>query len=250
MSEHRVILGDCLDPVTGLASLPDKSVDHVITDPPYEAEAHERQSVARAKQGLGREGTNSAVALPFAAISDDTRDAAARQFARVVRRWVVVFCQAEAVFLWRATLTRAGLVYLRACIWVKPDGLPQLSGDRPAQGYESMVVAHAPLAKGVRYRWNGGGKHGVYTYPKNNPDRSGHPTQKPLALMEALIRDFTDPGDLICDPFAGSASTLVAAKRLGRRAIGFEREPAYFAMAEKRIAGAREQMRFFEGTGT
>jgi site-specific DNA-methyltransferase (adenine-specific) len=250
MSDWIVHASDCLDPVTGLASLPDKSVDHVISDPPYEAEAHERQSVARAKQGFGRDGSNSAVALPFAAITEDVRGAVAVQMGRVARRWVVVFCQAEAVFQWRAALSGAGLVYLRACIWVKPDGLPQLSGDRPAQGYESIVVAHAPVAKGERYRWNGGGKHGVYTYPKNNPDRCGHPTQKPLALMEALIRDFTDPGDLICDPFAGSASTLVAAKRLGRRAIGFEREPAYCAMAEKRIAAAREQMRMFEGTGT
>lgn len=250
MSDWTVRCGDCLDPVTGLASLPDKSVDHVITDPPYESEAHTKQSVARAKQGFGRDGSNSAVALPFAAITEDVRRDVSRHFARVAQRWVIIFCQAEAVGAWRATLTEAGLVYIRACIWVKPDGLPQLSGDRPAQGYESIVVAHTPLAKGTRYRWNGGGKHGVYTYPKNNPDSSGHPTQKPLTLMEAILRDFTDEGETVLDAFAGSGSTLVAAKRLGRRAIGWERDARYAAIAEKRIAAAREQLRFFEGTGT
>ncbi len=68
-----------------------------------------------------------------------------------------------------------------------------------------------------------------------------HREEKPLALMEALVRDFTDPGELIADPFAGSGTTLVAAKRLGRRAMGWEIDPGYHAIAVKRIAAAREQ---------
>ena len=76
---------------------------------------------------------------------------------------------------------------------------------------------------------------------------TGHETQKPVALMSALVRDFTDPGELVCDPFAGSGTTGVACIRLGRRFIGWERDPKYFAVAVKRLTAARGQLRLFEG---
>ena len=240
---HIVHLGDCLDPVTGLASLPDKSVDHVICDPPYEAEAHTLQRrVKAAGGGTGGYGETVEVPLDFAPLTAEVRAAAAHQFVRVARRWVVVFCQAEAVQAWREALEEAGGRYKRACVWLKPDAQPQLTGDRPGMGYESIVTAHAP----GRSRWNGGGRCGVYTFLRNahGPgEASPHPTMKPLDLMKALVRDFTDPGELICDPFAGSGTTGVACKRLGRRFVGWEREPKYHAIAERRIRDAREQFR-------
>lgn len=63
-----------------------------------------------------------------------------------------------------------------------------------------------------------------------------HPTQKPVALCEYLIRTYTKPGDLVLDNCAGSGSTLVAAKKLGRRAIGIEQKPEYVEIATKRLA--------------
>ena len=226
---HIVHLGDCLGP-EGLASLPDKSVDHVITDPPYEAEAH-TLGRRRGKAGGGAEESP----LDFPAITQEQRQAVAVALARVARRWVVVFCQAEAVAAWKAALEAGGGSYRRPMVWVKPGAAPQFTGDRPGMGYESMVAAHAP----GRSRWNGGGKHGVYIYP---PCGDGlHMTQKPLELMLSLVRDFTDPGELICDPFAGSGTTGVACKCLGRRFIGWERDPKYHAIAERRIRDAREQ---------
>ena len=91
--------------------------------------------------------------------------------------------------------------------------------------------------------WNGGGKHGVYIVPVSQArDDRSHPTEKPIELMEKLIRDFTDPGDLILDPFAGSGTTGVATIRLGRRFIGWERDPKYHAIAVKRLTAAREQL--------
>jgi len=247
MSDHEVRLGDCLDPVTGLASLPDKSVDHVICDPPYEAEAHTLQRRCK-RSGMGLDGgaykdgaaETRLEVLSFPPITSDQREAVAVQLARTARRWVVAFCQVEAAMTWREALEDAGLVYRRTGIWVKPDGMPQYSGDRPGMGYESIVIAHAP----GRSRWNAGGRHGVWTENKIGPDdrnRTGHETQKPLALMEALVRDFTDPGDLVLDPFAGSGTTGVACKRLGRRFIGWEKDPKYHAIAVKRIDAAREQ---------
>lgn len=66
-------------------------------------------------------------------------------------------------------------------------------------------------------------------------EATGHPSQKPLALMQALIELTSQPGHLILDPFAGSGTTGLAAQRLGRRAILMERDPAYAAMARKRL---------------
>jgi len=213
-------------------------VDHTISDPPYEAEAHTLQR--RVKRGATN-GADDRVAIPealdFAPIEESERDASAAAMATASRRWILVFCQAEAVAAWRDSLVAGGAVYKRACVWVKPDGMPQLTGDRPAMGYESIVAAHAP----GKSSWNGGGSLGVFCVGKSDSDRSGHPTQKPTALMERLIRLFTDPGETILDPFMGSGSTGVAAIRLGRKFIGFEKDPKYFAMAERRLAAAREQ---------
>ena len=65
--------------------------------------------------------------------------------------------------------------------------------------------------------------------------------------MEQLVRDFTDPDDLICDPFMGSGTTGVACIRLGRRFIGWEKDPDYFDIAVKRIRGTKEQLGLFKG---
>lgn len=231
-------LGDCLDPATGLASLADGSVDHVICDPPYEAEAHTLQRRVRRATADGGDRVLEVEALDFAPMLEADRIAVAAQMARVARRWILVFCQAEAVAAWRDSLVAAGAVYKRSCVWVKPDGMPQLTGDRPAMGYESIVAAHAP----GKSKWNGGGQHGVFVVNKNDSDRSGHPTQKPDALMSKLVRLFTDTGETVCDPFAGSGTTGLAALRLGRNFIGWERDPRYHAIATKRLANAREQM--------
>lgn len=246
MSAWDLRLGDCLDPATGLASLSDKSVDHVICDPPYEAEAHTLQR--RTKETFGtRKGGGDArrcatKAIDFAPLTEDVRRLAAAEMARVARRWILVFCQAEAVGDWRITLETAGAKFKRACVWIKPDGQPQLTGDRPGMGYESIVAAHAP----GKTRWNGGGAHGVFSCSVNtNIDRTGHPTQKPVALMERLVALFTDPGDLILDPFAGSGTTGVAAIRNGRRFLGWERDEKYHAIATKRLTGTREQATLF-----
>lgn len=155
----RLILSDCLDPVDGLASLADRSVEHVITDPPYEAEAHTLQRRIF-NGGADRGGGIKSAPLTFVALDEATRDGLAREARRIAARWVLVFCQAEAVGAWRASFTAADLPWKRACVWLKPNGQPQMTGDRPGMGYESIACAHGP----GRSRWNAGGKHGVYTF--------------------------------------------------------------------------------------
>src|SRR5215831_5320746 len=223
-------VGDCL---SGLAELGAGSVDVVISDPPYEAEAHtSERPVARAGGKLAVEP------ITFPPITEEQRSEASRQMARLARRWMLVFCQVEAAMKWRAALEAAGAVYKRTCLWVKPDGKPQYSGDRPGVGYESIVACHAP----GRSTWNGGGSHGVFIVNKGGDPRTGHQTQKPLALMELLVRLFSEPGELVLDPFAGSGSTGVAAIRLGRRFLGWEMNPEYARVARRRLTAAREQL--------
>lgn len=228
-------MGDCLGGVGGLAGLEDRSVDVIITDPPYEAEAHTSQRlVARAGGKLAVEP------ITFPPITEEQRTESARHMARLARRWILVFCQVEAAMKWRVALEAGGAVYKRTCLWVKPDGKPQYSGDRPGIGYESIVACHAP----GRSSWNGGGSHGVFIVNKGGDIRTGHQTQKPLALMQLLVRLFSDPGELILDPFAGSGTTGVAAIRLGRRFLGWEMNSEYAEGARRRMSVAREQLAF------
>jgi len=73
-------------------------------------------------------------------------------------------------------------------------------------------------------------------WPRDNESEKIHPTQKPVELLKKLIEIFTDPGDVVIDPCAGSGSTLVAAERLGRKAYGFEIKKNFFDAANKWLA--------------
>lgn len=230
-------LGDCLEIMRGL-----DRVDHVISDPPYEVEAHTKQRRALKDATQRKGGANRGEVrrvdstLSFPAIRPDERLAASMQMARLARRWVVAFCQIEAVAAWRVDLEAAGLDWIRGGVWFKPNGMPQFTGDRPGQGTECLAIAHPSGRK----RWNGGGKHAVWIVPLDHAAGGGgkneHPTKKPVALMLEIISDFTDPGELILDPFAGSGTTGVAALRLGRRFVGVERDPQFFSLACERLS--------------
>jgi site-specific DNA-methyltransferase (adenine-specific) len=218
-------LGDCLDPLTGLASLADKSVDHVICDPPYSERTH-----------AGARTSIDAKLIDFSSIDAKGLDLALAACGRVVRRWCI------ATLDWRhigglEASPPGGLRFVRFGVWIKPNGAPQFTGDRPATGWEAVAFLHAEDVG--KMRWNGGGDRAVFTRNKEN---GAHPTQKPLLLLEDFVRLFTDPGETILDPFAGSGTTGVAAIRLGRNFIGFERDPKYHAIAMKRLMAAREQL--------
>ena len=223
-----------------------EAVDHFIADPPYSEHVHSSARSGRMQSANDRGGRYGAdvrrnVDLGFVHLSDELRDFLAAQAARLTRRWVLVFSDVEGAHLWADALTSEGLDYVRTGAWVKRGSTPQFSGDRPATGHEAITICHPSGRK----RWNGGGAHAIWDVPiVLNRSRAAqservHPTRKPLALMGQLVEQFTDPLDLICDPTAGSGTTGVAAKRLGRRAVLIERDEKHCESAALRLE--REQ---------
>lgn len=243
----RLYLGDCRDVLPTI-----EKVDHVITDPPYARDVYLRaKSVTATDKGYSpRELKRRGVALhkmgagDIGAI-DEMLDDVALQICRLTRRWAVVFSDVESCEMWRKALTgrtywdkdcnhivAEPMRYVRTGAWVKPDAMPQMSGDRPAVGFEPCTIAHANGSM----RWNGGGHVAVWTHhTSKGSERPDHPCPKPEPLMRELVELFTDVDDLILDPFTGSGTTLLAAKRLGRRAIGIEVNEQYAEVAAKRL---------------
>jgi len=215
-----VVEGDAL---ALLASLPDACVDHVITDPPYDERTHAGARTTRGDNVV-------AAGIDFAPIA--TTDFAL-DFVRVARRWALAFCAAEQVGAYERAVVNA---WVRAGYWRKPCSMPQLTGDRPAVGGEAVAIMHRPGRK----RWHGGGRPAFWSCDVERGDDRAHPTQKPLALMRELVRDFTDPNDVILDLFAGSGTTGVAAIAENRRVILCERVPEYAAVARRRCEAAAQ----------
>jgi site-specific DNA-methyltransferase (adenine-specific) len=215
-----------------------KGVCSVITDPPFEKEAH--TPIRRTQKSIR---TGESDSLTFAAIDEETRLLVPRWAAQNVSGWMLAFCQVEAVSAWRDAMEAAGLKYKRGMAWVKPDSSPQFNGQGPAQGYECIASAWCGAGPS---RWNAGGKRGVYTHNTNGPGRHGvHPTEKPVSLMSEIVADFTDVDGLVLDPFMGSGTTGVACVKLGRRFVGIELDPVYFDVACQRIEIATRQTDLF-----
>lgn len=191
------------------------TVDHVVSDPPYSEKTH-----AGARTGNGDEKL-----IRFDSINDDEFVAYSGQFCNLARRWVVMTCDWQHAALIERALPDS---FIRCGVWIKPNGMPQYTGDRPATGWEAVAILHRPGRK----RWNGGGSHAVWHVPKVH---GNHPTEKPLALVQGWVSAFTDFGETILDPFMGSGTTGVACLSLGRRFIGIEIDPVHFDTACRRI---------------
>ncbi len=238
-----LVEGSNSDPATGLASLPDKSIAHTIMDPPYEAEAHSkgrRVVTSRNGKGSGPGGDTIAIRpISYDPITQDERESVADQVQRVTRGWSLTFCQSEAAHKWAGAYVSGGARYIRTGVYWKLDAQPQYSGDRPGVGWEAVVICwHGK----VRPSWNGGGKCARWMVARDGRAGSIHGSAlvdgcKPLALMDQLVADFTDDDDVILDPYSGSATTLLAALRGNRRAIGWEKKAEHYRISHARLNG-------------
>lgn len=231
-------LGDCREIAAGIGP-----VDVTMTDPPYEAIMHKAKAKAAGRgRSLRTDGGPALQALDFDAI-DPLRDDVCRLVKDICGGWFIAFCSPEGIAPWRDSIEASGMRYKRACFWNKPDAAPQFNGQGPAFAVEAFVTAWC--GSGVS-KWNGGGRRNFFTHPTNAPDRHGvHPTEKPIALMRELVDLFSNPGELIFDPFMGSGTTGVAAVKLGRRFVGVEIDPKYFDIARERISAALKQPDLF-----
>lgn len=232
--------GDCLEimPLLPVA-------DHIICDPPYEHHMHAAKAGVKiygSERRIRIDGNANPKCVDFASI-EELRLPFVKASEDSINGWFIAFCTPEGAGRWADAINLSSMKYKRACTWVKPDSTPQLNGQCPAMGAENFVCAWAGRGHS---KWNGGGKRGVYTYCTNQPDRHGkHPTEKPWRLMAALIKDFTNQGQAILDPFMGSGTTGVACAKMGRKFTGIELDPKYFDIACERITEAYKQPDLF-----
>jgi len=230
IGDATLYLGDCFDIVPALGL----KADHVLTDPPYAERTHKKAKTNHAKPGALAEA-GGADLLDFPAWSAERFGEFLDLCANACARWTVMTCDH-----FHAARALEHPAFIRLGAWVKLGPMPQITGDRPGQGHEAVIVLHGEGRK----RWNGGGGPGVWVFaPVKRGER--FPTQKPPALINALIGDFTDPGDLILDPCMGSGTTGACAIAAGRRFIGIEARPAAFDWACERLAAGHAQRRLF-----
>lgn len=150
---------------------------------------------------------------------------------------VLVWCADHQVSTWIETLAdRMDKVMTGG--WVKTNPAPNMRKRTWTSTLELWVWA----GRGD-WTFNWPGHHAGFNVQKGphlasqDPEFMGHPNQKPLAIVEPHVRVMTNPGDLILDPFAGSGSYVVAAKRTGRRAVGFEVDRERATVAQDRLRG-------------
>ena len=235
IGEARLLLGDCREILPTLGK-----VGHIFTDPPYEDEVHKAFGSIRQIRTDGKQRSRHS-SLDFESVNVD-RNAFARILSESCEGWLLVFTLAEGVTTWRDDIQQHGGKWHGTLFWVKPDAAPRFNGQGPARGAECAALAWC----GGGYRsWNAGGKRGVYTHCVNMGRQGEHPTEKPVPLMAEILTDFTQPGQLICDPFMGSGTTGVACIQHGRRFVGVEQNPKWFDLACRRIEAAARQPRLF-----
>lgn len=221
-------LGDCRDI---LPILP--KVDAVITDPPYGQRTHSKARTNKAETARSTYRQGASRFIDFEYLKDEDFIRMARECLRLTRRWVVMTCDHR-----HAALTFDWPEHVRLGAWVKVAPMPSLNGDRPGSGHESVLVMHNP----GKMRWNRGGGAGIWRLPpmKSTTDVA---TQKPLNLAEAFVSDFTEPGEVVLDPYMGSGTTAIACANQGRGFIGVELETRHFDIACRRIEDAQRQGR-------
>lgn len=231
--------GDCWEL---LKRLPRRSVDLVITDPPYEIVAggaggafgadkrnyHEAYASLDAKQervsGIKCNGFDFSIL---------------EECCRVLKK--------INIYVWCSKLQLRKLLEFfedRGCVtdvlcWHKTNPTPTCNNTYLSDT-EYLVFARE---KGVKVYGSYATKKKYYVTPTNKADKKlyGHPTIKPLDITQNLVINSSQEGDIVLDPFLGSGTTAVAAIQTGRRYIGFELDPNYFEIAQKRINKTEEE---------
>ena len=209
-----------------MRSMPAESVDLFLTDPPYQSlEKHRaRGTTTRLKKSKGSSNEW------FSVIGDDRMPELLREAYRVLRRdrHAYVFCDPDTLFVLRPAAQAAGFEFRRIIVWDKARA-------GMGYGYRRQTEFVIYLRKGNRQVAD----LGVPDLLRCPAIRNGYPTEKPVPLLETLVSQSTQRGELVIDPFMGSGSAGVAAIGLGRGFQGRDISPRSIALASERLLGLR-----------
>jgi modification methylase len=244
-----IIEGDCL---AAMARLPDHCVDLIFADPPYNLQLTGDLHRPDQSRVAGVDDAWDQFAS-FGAYDSFTR-AWLAEARRILKPdgaiWVIG--SYHNIFRVGTALQDLGFWILNDVIWHKTNPMPNFRGRRLTNAHETLIWAsRSPEAKGYTFNYETlkAANEDVqlrsdWTFPictgnervKDSDGAKAHPTQKPEALLHRILIATSKPGDVILDPFFGTGTTGVVAKRLGRHFIGIEREADYVAVARKRLA--------------
>ncbi len=248
---NRILPGDCIEVMRGL---PEASVDLIFADPPYNLQLRgdlhrpDNSLVDAVDDEWDRFGS-------FAAYDSFSRDwlAAARRLLKPDGAiWVIG--SYHNIFRVGAAMQDQGYWLLNDVVWRKSNPMPNFRGKRLTNAHETLIWASK--AEGAKYTFNydalkalndGVQMRSDWVIPlctgheriKDANGDKAHPTQKPEALLHRILVATTNPGDVVLDPFFGTGTTGAVARMLGRDFVGIEREAAYIAAAEARLARVR-----------
>lgn len=217
---NSIVCGDCLEV---MKKLPDKCIDLVLTDPPYFDGPQKHNFFGSYKSRLGIE-RNKYVECSSWDVPDS------RWYDEILRvsKHQIIFGINYFEFSNRV---------VGRLIWDKNNRFSSFSKAEIASCSKINSVQM------YRYTWNGfiQGKIGDIRIR----EKRIHPTQKPVPLMEEILRDFSKQEDLVLDCFSGSGTTAVACCNLNRRFICIEKDPVYWAASVKRLEDQRKQLTLF-----
>lgn len=252
LETDTIHIGDC---VSIMNALPAGSVDLVFADPPYNLQlggdlARPDNSMVDAVDDAWDQFESFATYDKF---TEDWLRAAKRVLKDDGGMWVIG--SYHNIFRVGKILQDLGFWILNDIIWVKSNPMPNFRGRRFTNAHETLIWAakskegrykfnyemmkHLNDDKQMRSDWEIALCTGAERI-KDTKGKKAHPTQKPLALLNRVLLSSTDPGDVVLDPFFGSGTTGAAAKMLGRRYIGIERETTYAEIAHERIASVKQ----------
>ena len=223
---------DNIDCLQGLKEIPDKSVDLIVTDPPYDIHAG---------KGGGCFGNRKAYTdiLPMA---DGFREEILDELCRVLKKInIYLFCsQKQLLPLLDYFVTRRRCNW-NLLTWHKSNPVPACC-NKYLTDTEYILFFRE---RGVRVFGSFDTKKTYYVTPLNQADKKkyGHPTVKPLGIVQNLITNSSEPGATVLDTFMGSGTTAVACLKTGRNYIGFELDEGWHTIAQQRIAETEAQIR-------
>lgn len=248
-TSKSLIQGDFFEAVK---SVPDCSVNLVFADPPYFL-SKDGFTVSSGRAVSVNKGDWDR--LPNGVTALDFHSRWITEVRRVLHPdgALVVSGTYHSIYETGFAIQKAAFKILNEIIWLKPNGAPNLSGRRLAATHETLIWAsksqeskftfNYELLKfgsfpGDKLKAPGKQMRSVWSIPTTPRLEKGfgkHPTQKPLALMDRVVMAFSNPGDLILDPFMGSGSTGLSALSLQRSFIGIELDAGYYNLAKSRM---------------